>query len=214
MKKSILIFTLLWLGLWFTDILQVGISALFPAAGAEPEATPGHPALAQGVILIAGKNLVDPNFSRSVILITEYDADGTAGLILNKRTKLSATHLLPQLGSLAAQLDDIHVGGPVALDHIHLLVQSASVPQGAKPVVDDIFIVDSMETLKQLELGNSHEGSIRVFMGFAGWAPGQLETELLRGDWYIWPATSTIIFSKFPENIWYELIYLATAKWT
>ena len=194
---------------------------MFPVARSEMagpgmalENTPGHPALAQGILLIAGKNLVDPIFARTVVLITEHDANGTTGLVLNRRTNISPGHALPQLGEFAAHLDPIHLGGPVAANHIRLLVKSDHVPQGAKLVVDHIFLVDSMETLRQLDPESNNQDNIRVYMGFAGWAPGQLETELVRGDWHTWPAGNAIIFSKTPENIWYELIYLATAKWT
>ena len=216
MKNSVIAASFLWLCLWCTGYTQAESGAPLPAGTPEtpPVTAPGHPALAQGVLLIAGKNLLDPNFSQSVVLITEYGEHGTNGLVLNRRTTVAASRLLPQLENLAARLDAIHIGGPVAVNHVNLLVKSGQVPEGASTVVDNIFVVNSMEALKQLELENKVEGKIRAYMGFAGWAPGQLETELLRGDWHIWPASSTIIFSETPENIWYELIYLATAKWT
>ncbi|MGH8120921.1 MAG: YqgE/AlgH family protein, partial [Gammaproteobacteria bacterium] len=218
---SLLVISLLWLGLWRMDLAPAQGGVLLPAAnpdamdtGTPPATAPSHTPLAKGVLLIAGKDLADPNFSRAVVLITEYSDQGTTGLVLNKRTSVSASRLLPQLENLSAHLDAIHIGGPVAVNHINLLVKSGNAPQGAQLVVDNIFVVNSMTTLKQLEEENKNGDNIRVYMGFAGWAPGQLETELLRGDWHIWPASSAIIFSETPENIWYELIYLATAKWT
>ena len=221
MNKTVIVLAFLWPSLWCADSLQGGDYSMLPAAspemtgpGVAPEKAPGHTVLAEGVLLIAGKNLLDPNFARAVILITEYDAQGTTGLVLNRPTKIPVSHALPQLKELAEHPETIHSGGPVAANLIHLLVKSDLVPQGAKQLVDNIFMVDSMETLRQLELEGNNKNEIRVYMGFSGWAPGQLETELLHGDWYIWPASSTVIFSKNPENIWYELIYLATAKWT
>lgn len=172
-----------------------------------------HPVLAQGVLLIAGKNLLEPNFARTVILLTEYGDEGAAGLVLNRRTTLAASQALPQLEGLVANLDTIHIGGPIAVNHIRLLVKGATIPEGARQVIDDIFMINTIEALRQLGSEHMHKDDVRLYMGYAGWAPGQLETELLQGDWYIWAASSEVIFSKHPESIWNELIYLATAKW-
>lgn len=213
--------SLLWLGPWNMGSITTGNGPIFPVAKPDvavaamaPGQTPGHPALKQGVLLIAGKNLLDPFFERAVVLITEYGASGTTGLVLNRRVKLSPGHDLPQLGDVTRHLDAVYLGGPVATNNLRLLVKSDKGPQGARMVVDNIFMIDTMETLRQLDPENIHNENVRMYMGFAGWAPGQLEIELLRGDWYIWPASSTIIFSKIPENIWYELISLVTATWT
>ena len=183
------------------------------AAGTVEGNPPAHPVLAQGVLLIAGKNLLDPTFARTVILLTDYGEGGAAGLVLNRRTTLSASQILPQLGGFLANLDTIHIGGPVAVNHIRMLVKSDIAPEGARQLVGNIFIIDTVEALTQLGPGHMHKDDVRLYMGYSGWAAGQLETELLRGDWFIWPASSAIIFSQNPESIWHELIYLATAKW-
>lgn len=184
-----------------------------PDAAKGPEPAPARPSLAQGVLLIAGKNLLDPFFEQTVVLITEYGDGGSAGLVLNRRVKSLPAHALPQLGDLAGHLDAMYLGGPVATNHLRLLVKSDTPPAGARMIVDNVFLIDTREALQQLDPGHMRADNMRLFMGFAGWAPGQLETELLRGDWHIWPASSKIIFSMTPENIWYALIYLATAKW-
>ena len=219
MRKSIYIILLFWLGVWWADVVVAGGYVMFPcvtsdstAGTAEGKAT-AHPVLAQGVLLIAGKNLLDPHFTRTVILLTDYGDEGTAGLVLNRRTTLAAGQALPQLEGLVANLDTIHIGGPIAVNHIRLLVKGDTVPEGARQVIDDIFMINTIEALRLLGPEHLHKDDVRLYMGYAGWAPGQLETELLRGDWFIWPASSEVIFSKHPENIWHELIYLATAKW-
>lgn len=220
MRKSICVILILWLGTWWADVVSAGGYVVFPCASAETTAAgtaqgtaPAHPVLAQGVLLVAGKNLLDPNFARTVILLTEYGDGGAAGLVLNRRTPLSASQVLPQLEGLLAKLDTIHIGGPVAVNHIRLLVKSDMVPEGARQLVDNIFMIDSVEALRQLGPEQMHKDNIRLYMGYAGWASGQLESELLRGDWFIWPASSEVIFSKNQDSIWHELIYLATAKW-
>jgi putative transcriptional regulator len=201
MHKSTYLILIFCLGTWCT------------AGKADVIKAQGHPLLAQGVLLIAGKNMADPLFTRTVILLTEYGSDGAAGLVLNRPTTLAASQVLPQIKGLVANPDTIHVGGPVAVDHIRLLVKGDDVPQGAQQIVDHIFMINTMETLRQLESYHIYKDNIRLYMGYAGWAPGQLETELLEGDWYIWPVSSEVIFSKHPENVWQELINLAMANW-
>ena len=220
MRKSICVILILWLGTWWADVVSAGGYVLVPCAslntttaGTAQGTAPAHPVLTQGVLLIAGKNLLDPNFARTVILLTEYGDGGAVGLVLNRRIPLSASQVMPQLEELLANLDTIHIGGPVAVNHLRLLVKSDIVPGGARQVVDNIFMIDSVEALRQLGPEHRHKDDIRLYMGYAGWASGQLETELLRGDWFIWPASSEVIFSKNQDSIWHELIYLATAKW-
>jgi putative transcriptional regulator len=220
MRKSSYIILILWLGVWWADCVSARGYFMFPCATSDTTAgtaegeTSAHPVLAQGVLLVAGKNLLDPNFARTVILITEYGDEGTTGLVLNKRTTLAASHALPQLDGLAAGPDRIHIGGPIAVNHIHMLVKGDNVPGGATNIVDNIFMIDTMEVLRELGPEHMHQDNARLYLGYTGWAPGQLETELLHGDWFIWKASSEVIFSKHPESIWYELIYLVTAKWT
>ena len=192
-------------------------AALAGDKGAVPSAEPGtrapaHPTLAQGVLLVAGKELADPNFSRSVVLITDYGAQGTMGVVLNRRATLTAP--LPQFKPLELHPDAIHFGGPVGLNRIMLLVRSDAALPGARRILEQVFMVDNYEALSQMQPQHRDVHNFRIYAGFAGWAPGQLEAELLRGDWHILPATSAIIFSDTPDEIWNELIYLATAKWT
>ena len=109
MVKSVLLISMLWFGTWSKEYISAGTWSMFPVARSETagavmaqESTSAHPALAQGVLLIAGKNLVDPVFERTVVLITEYNANGTIGLVLNRRTNIPPGNALPQLGDLAA----------------------------------------------------------------------------------------------------------------
>ena len=219
MHKSTCIALICWLMVWWVDVLAAGgpvmvpCVTLVPAVAAAEGKAPVHPILAQGILLIAAKNLLDPHFARTVILLTDYDDNGAAGLVLNRRTNLTASQVLPQFKELVTGLDTIHIGGPIAVNHIRLLIMGDTVPEGARRIIDNIFMINTVEDLKQLGSEHLHKDDTRLYMGYAGWGPGQLEMELLRGDWYTWPASSELIFSNHPENIWNELVYLATATW-
>lgn len=171
------------------------------------------PGLAEGVLLIADKKLVDPNFEKTVVLITGYDSRGTSGLVINRRTKIPAAEVLPELKKIIPELTHLYLGGPVAVNSINILIKSETVLATAKQVTNSIYLISTLAQFNQLEPENIELENVRLFTGLAGWAPGQLETELIRGDWYLWYADAESVFNPAPENIWHELIQTVSAKW-
>jgi putative transcriptional regulator len=172
-----------------------------------------NPDLAAGVLLIAGKKLNDPNFEKTVVLITAFDSQGTTGLIINRRTKIPVAEVLPKLHKLIPLIEHLYAGGPVAANSINLLIKSDTSLAAAKQVTNGIYLINTLEQFNQLVLENIEPGNLKLFSGLAGWAPGQLESELIRGDWYLWHTSTETVFNTMPENIWYELIQIVTAKW-
>ncbi len=169
--------------------------------------------LDKGVYLVASRKLYDPNFSQSVILLTDYNETGTSGLIINRRSDLSISELFPNQEKLESLTDKVHLGGPVALNRIQILFQSETTQAGARHIFENIFVVESVSLLNRITHGKFEPSALNVYAGYAGWAAGQLESELLRGDWYLWQADSASIFSKPAREIWPDLIRLVTAKW-
>lgn len=171
------------------------------------------PGLAKGVLLIAGKELRDPNFEKTVILITEFDAKGTVGLVINRRTKIPVSEALPELQKMLPILDHLYIGGPVAMNSINLLIRSEVPLADATHVTHDIYLIDTLEQFDKLSPDEIEPDNLRLFSGFAGWAPGQLESELIRGDWHLWHSSAEIVFDSVPGNVWHDLIRLVSAKW-
>jgi putative transcriptional regulator len=171
------------------------------------------PGLAKGVLLIAGKELRDPNFERTVVLITEYDAKGTVGLVINRRTKIPVSEALPELQKMLPILDHLYIGGPVAMNSINLLIRSGVPLADTIQVTDNIYLIDTLEQFNKLSPDEIEPANLRLYSGFAGWAPGQLESELIRGDWHLWHSSTEIVFDSVPENVWHDLIRLVSAKW-
>ncbi len=172
-----------------------------------------NPGLAEGVLLIAGKQLNDPNFEMTVVLITKFDSEGTAGLVINRRTKIPVAEALPELQKMIPILGHLYMGGPVAVNSINLLIKSETSLPAAKQVTNGIYLINTLAQFNQLVLDDIEPGNLRLFSGLAGWAPGQLEAELIRGDWYLWHASTETVFNPAPENIWHDLIQIVTAKW-
>ena len=171
------------------------------------------PGLGKGVLLIAGKGLRDPNFEKTVVLITEFDAKWTVGLVINRRTKIPVSEALPELQQMVPILDHLYIGGPVAMNSINLLIRTGHPLSDAIHVTDDIYLINTLDQFKQLVPDDIETGNLRLFSGLAGWAPGQLESELIRGDWHLWHTSTEVVFDSVPENVWHDLIRLVSAKW-
>ncbi len=200
----------------FILTIVIGNFFILETTGTELDTTPNvvrHPQLEKGVFLIANKGLSDPNFSKTVVLITQYDDTGTAGLIINRPLSISADKVFPNIDKLTQQSGNVHIGGPVQINNLQLLVQSHTALKKSTPVFADIYLVNTPEAFLQLLQGNKTNNSVRLYAGYAGWATGQLESELLRGDWYLWPADTASIFTLKPTSIWQKLIDLASAQW-
>lgn len=174
-----------------------------------------NPELSEGVFLIAGRNLRDPNFNKTVILITDFNEMGTTGLIINKPTDILIDQVLPQFSQRESITRYLNIGGPVAINTFSLLVRSREeLPvSGSKHITDDIYLVNTMEMLNLIPDQDKGKTYFKLYLGYAGWSPGQLESELLRGDWHLWRADADLIFDTDHGEIWQQLIELVSAKW-
>jgi putative transcriptional regulator len=182
-----------------------------PAAGAPPAGE--HVQLERGVLLIASRDLRDPNFSRSVVLITHFDDSGTVGLVLNRPLPVPAAQALPPLAGLDPDPGGLFLGGPVAVSTLQLLVRTdADLDPGSK-LVGNVYFVTGAEVLENLVDGRIRATSLRLYAGYAGWGPGQLESELLRGDWIIRAADPETIFASSPERLWPDLMGPPGEQW-
>lgn len=174
-----------------------------------------HPELSKGIFLIAGRNLNDPNFNKTVILITDFNAMGTTGLIINKPTDILIDQVLPQFSQWDSITRYLNIGGPVATNTLSLLVRSGKeLPDsGSRHIINDIYLVNSMEMLNHITNEENNNNFFKLYLGYSGWSPGQLESELLRGDWHLWHADADLIFDTEYTEIWKQLIELVSAKW-
>ena len=169
--------------------------------------------LARGVFLIAKKSMPDPNFAGTVLLITEYEDTGTVGLVLNRTLDKSAHEILPELEELDPGSAQLFLGGPVRLNSLRILVQTDADLGDYHSVVGNVFQIDDLQGVRGLldrELGQFR---IRLYAGYAGWFPGQLERELLRGDWLLSRADTDLVFTDDPESLWEKLIEQTDMQW-
>lgn len=169
--------------------------------------TSGGPTRQHGVMSLAGRLLVaapvlrDPNFDRTVVLMLSHDEDGAMGVVVNRPTDVPITSILPDWQPVVSEPDVVFKGGPVSLDSalgLAALVDGDE-PLGARRVIGRLAVVDldaPPELVSPAVLG------MRVFAGYAGWSPDQLEAEIEEGAWYVVDAEASDAFSQSAEDLW------------
>jgi putative transcriptional regulator len=169
--------------------------------------------LAKGKFLVASRRLGDPNFSETVVLLIEYGPDGAMGLVVNRPSNVKLSTVFPDVEALEQRKDTVYFGGPVAVNQMLMLIRSSAVPAASKPVIDNVYISASRKVLEGLIKKAAPDQQFRLYAGYAGWAPNQLDFERMRGDWYVLKADADSVFTLAPEALWQELIRRATIKW-
>lgn len=161
--------------------------------------------LKKGVFLIAESKLYDPHFSRSVILLLMYEKQGALGLIINRSTDIPLEQALPGLKGAERLSSPLFYGGPVGRNHVTALLRTDKLPEGVKKVFDNVYVIEDMRPLIEVIQGPDPDKKVRIYSGYAGWGPGQLDGEVARRDWIIVTADQDIIFSENPSGAWEEL---------
>jgi len=169
--------------------------------------------LAQGKFLVADRRLMDPNFRETVVLLIRYGPDGAIGLVINRPVELKLSTVLPDIKELDRSKETLYLGGPVEPARVLLLVRSAKPPEASMPVFGDVFLSSSQKVLQGLIKKPVKEERFRIYAGYAGWAPKQLESEFDRGHWHVLNADTETLFDKKSSEIWQELIQRVSVKW-
>ena len=156
------------------------------------------------IMLVARAELPDSNFKDSVVLVMNNIGPIPAGVIVNRPTKIAVSRLFPEFERLAQTDDKVYFGGPVELAFVSFLFRADAAPEHATRVLDGVYFSSSGEVLHQLLGREKPMEGLRIFIGHSGWAPGQLEAEIARGDWTLAPAASDAIFDGKSEHPWPE----------
>ena len=157
----------------------------------------------RGQLLVAGPDLLDPNFRRSVLLVGEHGEQGAMGVILNRPSPVSVADAVPPLAELVDDDERVHVGGPVQPQAIVVLGDFSEPDEAAALVLGSIGFLPA-EIESAADVGSL--GRARVFAGYAGWGPGQLESEIAEEAWIIEPALPEDVFTDEPDALWSNVL--------
>jgi putative transcriptional regulator len=177
------------------------LCGLIVSGGPSAETAP-----APGVLLVAVRGMGDPNFAGTVVLLVQHNSAGSLGLVLNRPVPHRLDEALPELELDADAAPFLFQGGPVGLDGLMFLYRSAEDSDDALHVMEETHLGSDRGLLaERLEAAPGY-AYLRVFIGHAGWTPGQLERELSRGDWLLVPATDEAVWTPGTGDLWQRLI--------
>lgn len=153
----------------------------------------------QGKLLIASPALIDPNFHRAVVLVAHHDDEGAMGLVLSRPSESTVAEVVPELLELANGDDTVFVGGPVQPGAV------IAVAEFEEPDVTEASIFGNVGFVTEGADPDELAGAarrVRVFAGYAGWGPGQLEAELDEPSWIVEPAQEEDVFAEQADELW------------
>lgn len=156
------------------------------------------PSLA-GKLLVAAPTLDDPNFARTVVAIADHDERGALGVVLNRPSDTEVAEAVPQLEDAVDIGALVFVGGPVSPQGIVVLAEFDDPAAAAFVLVERIGLVADSTGLEDLAAVTARR---RVFAGYAGWGPGQLDAEVGREDWIVAEPVAEDVFSDEPLELW------------
>ena len=178
------------------------LTLLFVFAGLWVTGAYAETPLAKGKMLVATEMIQGDIFSKTVIILLHYDRTGAMGLVVNRPTEVAIEEVLPEGDALVKRADILYWGGPVQMNSLRVMIRTQDPPGEAENVVGSVYLVslndDSPDELDKA----SH---LRVFLGYAGWAPGQLDRELATGSWLVVDASEERVFPAEPAKLWDSL---------
>ena len=163
---------------------------------------------AAGMLLVATPSLLDPNFRRTVVYLIAHSDEGTAGLVLNRRTETAVQNILPGWAQHSAKPPAIFAGGPVQLSGAMCLgvarvgVNPSEI-DGTVRVAGSVVLVDldgDADRIAQSLTG------VRVFAGHSGWGDGQLAAEIAEGAWHVVPGRSRDVLAGPRDDLWFQVV--------
>ena len=157
-------------------------------------------------LLVASRDLADPSFVKTVILLVHDEGDKVLGLILNRRTDIQLSAALPALKAAKGRGDRMYSGGPVDATTVFAMIESPGKVEGAPRVFDDVYLILTRALLEQNIAARRDPGVFHIYLGYAGWTSDQLKREVELGAWFVFPADAATIFDTDPDTLWSRMI--------
>lgn len=159
-----------------------------------------------GTLLVASPDMPDNRFSQTVILMLKHDNQGTFGVIVNQPSPFSLSDVTPELTQSPNNDYPLNYGGPVDLEALSLLLRTDHPPDGIFKIHEGFYFTRETRVFDKVIARQPSASDLRVILGYAGWAPNQLESEIKRSDWRIVPGKAMQILDIDQNELWQHLI--------
>ena len=169
-------------------------------AQVQPSRDPAR--LRAGVFLFAAPAIGDPRFAETVILLLDHGASGSAGVVINQPGEVTLRRMLPDLPEARRLEVPVYWGGPVEPGAMVVLLRAPRRTTDATPVLPDVHRTNDLEALRSALEDARPDRQVRVYSGYAGWSPGQLEQEVRLGAWVLDRGDADSVFTLDPGPLW------------
>ena len=197
---SALVLVLALRGLGGTTPAASGL--LIPALA--PQQPNGEPA--PGMFLVATRDLMDPWFGQSVVLLLDHDDGGSLGLIVNRRFQATLSDAMPELEQPEAAMHPVFFGGPLGSHQVFMLLRNDKPLPQTQHIAADVYFSAEREVLDHALQNKTPGSELHFYIGYASWTSGQLAHELARGSWHLVSANTEVVFEDGAEDLWQQLI--------
>ncbi|HFE38450.1 MAG TPA: YqgE/AlgH family protein [Gammaproteobacteria bacterium] len=167
--------------------------------------------LKKGVFLVASDKIKHGALGKTVIYITQHDAAGTSGFIVNRPTNLLINQAFPEIHASKVTNKTLFFGGPLHSQYLFMLTKT-QFTHGLYAVKQGIYFGAGEEVKMRLRSNNKRD-KIRTYAGFMSWGPGQVANEITNGDWVVAPASLEQLFIDDTSNLWRELYHRWAGSW-
>ena len=159
-----------------------------------------------GFFLVASEDMLDPRFKEAVILVTPHHRGEVVGVVVNKPSETAVSTLFPKSDLKDEHSRQLYFGGPLSKQSLLFLIRSKKQPKASLRIFENVFLSADSKVLEQVLRHPKPFAGLRVFSGYAGWKPGQLEAEVEKGYWLLREADAEILFNTEPGLIWRKLL--------
>lgn len=157
---------------------------------------------AAGKLLVATDAVRGEIFARTVILLLHYDDSGAMGLVVNRPTEVTPAEVMDDPDTLSGYQGTLFWGGPVEMAGLRVLLRSDKRPGNAETIIAGVHLVTFEDAVSMLPADVT---DLRLYIGYAGWAAGQLDGELATGSWDVRAAGDELVFTDDPRSLWQQL---------
>lgn len=179
---------------------RVEVPVVIPVQSGNPDS------LGPGKLLVASRELADPHFAKTVVLLVHFDDQGVIGLILNRRTQVPLSRVLEGVKAAKDRSDPVYLGGPVDGPAVFALFHSPGKVDGAELVFGGVYLISAKPLFEKTISTRPDPDNFHVYLGYAGWNKEQLRNEVKLGAWFVFPADLGTVFNSDPDSLWREMI--------
>jgi len=165
-----------------------------------------HDEPAPGMLLVAQRGLHDPYFGRTVILLLQHNANGSLGLIINRKFNLQLSDAVKDIDKVEASKHALFFGGPLGTHRVFMLMRHDNATDQARQIASDIYFSAHRDVLEDMLERKTPDSNLRLFLGYSSWSAGQLAGELLRGSWHLAESDSEAVFDAASSGLWEQMI--------